>query len=237
LNLSQMSLDRGLGRRRPTPAPRTEKIAAEHGFTGNARCASIFKSFKSDFLQAVPGRSLRNPRGARFESLNPRQSAVDHASEFGAEFGRTAFPQTLFRSVRGKPGGVSIRFLRRFESGDFAKMGSDGKLWLGKSGGGLGSVCLATEVTREGDFLHPAMNASLFESLESGGLGVGEAAFDPSLGENPASAAGLDQQEFNATSAHAVTDGGDLLAFFQKPLRKLLRKFPPTPRRSRELYG
>ncbi len=61
------------------------------------------------------------------------------------------------------------------------------------------------------------MDTSLFKSLEGSGLGVGEAGFNAAFGENPTSAAGLNQQEFDAPSADAVTNGGDLLASFRKP--------------------
>jgi len=59
------------------------------------------------------------------------------------------------------------------------------------------------------------MNPSLFKSLQRGRLGVGETRFNATLGENPTSAAGLDQQEFDAAFTHAVTNGGHLLAFFR----------------------
>lgn len=54
------------------------------------------------------------------------------------------------------------------------------------------------------------MNPSLFESFEGGCLGVGKPRFDAAFGENPASLAGLNQQEFDRISAHPVTDCGYL---------------------------
>jgi hypothetical protein len=227
-SLPQVSLHYGLDRRGRTHVPLTEKVVAEYGLPEIAMYASVFKSLKSDFLQAVPPHAIRSVTGAAVQSPNPRYSAVNDASEFGAELQRPAFQQTLLRSFRGKPGGVSIRFLWRFEPSHFAKVGSDGKLWLGRPGRGSGrragrrpraffrsgNVRFATEVAGEGDFLHPAMNASLFKSLEGGGLGVGEAAFDAAFGKNPKSAAGLNQQKFDAAFVHAITNGGDLLPFF-----------------------
>ena len=59
--------------------------------------------------------------------------SVDDASEFGAEFRRAVFQQALLRFFSGKPVGVSIRFLRRFEPRHFAKVGSDGTFWIGRA--------------------------------------------------------------------------------------------------------
>ena len=89
-------------------------------------------------------------------------------------------------------------------------MGGDGKPWLG----GLGGVTLATEIPGEGYFFHPAMNASLFNCLERGGLRLRKAAFDAAFGENPASAASLNQKKLDAAFGNAVTNGRDLLSFF-----------------------
>jgi len=61
------------------------------------------------------------------------------------------------------------------------------------------------------------MNASLFKSLEGSGLRVRKAGLNAAFGENPASAAGLHQQEFDAAFTDAVTNSGDLLPFFRKP--------------------
>ena len=61
------------------------------------------------------------------------------------------------------------------------------------------------------------MNTSLFKSLEGSRLGMRKAGFDSALGEDPACAAGLNQQEFDAASADAVTNGGNLLLSFRKP--------------------
>ena len=92
---------------------------------------------------------------------------------------------------------------------------------------------LAAEVADEGHFLHPAMNASLFNRLDGSGLGLRESRLDAAFGENPASTAGLNQQKFDTAFAHAITNGGDLLSFFRTFFRNLLRK----PRQSQELYG
>ena len=60
------------------------------------------------------------------QSPDACRSPIEDAGEFGAEFRRAVFEQALFRSFCGKPGGVSIRFLRRFQPRHFAKVGSDG---------------------------------------------------------------------------------------------------------------
>jgi hypothetical protein len=133
--------------------------------------------------------------------------AVNHASELVAEFRRAVFKQALLRFFNGKPGGISIRFLRRFEPEHFAKVGSNG------------SVRFATEETREGDFFDPAMNAGLFKGLEGSRLSVREARLSPAFGENPTSAASLNQQELDAAFTDPVTNGGDLLPCFRKPRR------------------
>jgi hypothetical protein len=78
-------------------------------------------------------------------------------------------------------------------------------------------VNFAMEETGEGDFFHPAMNPSFFKGLEGSRLGVCEARFNPAFGENPSSASGLNQQEFDAAFSDAVTNGGDLLPLFRKP--------------------
>jgi hypothetical protein len=75
----------------------------------------------------------------------------------------------------------------------------------------------AANVTREGSFLHPAMNPSLFESFESRCLCMGKPGFDTAFGKNPTSLPGLDQQEFDLTAAHPVTDRSHLLAFPKFP--------------------
>ena len=168
--------------------------------------------------------AIGNMPGSAVQSLDARRGAVDDASEFGAEFGLAVFEQALLRFFDGEPGGVSIRFLRRLEPRHFAEMCGDGKLGLGEArirGPLVFFRCcrirLAAEVAREGEFFHPAMNSRLFESLEGSGLGVGEAGLNAAFGENPASAASLHQEEFDAASADTVTNGGDLLASFGKP--------------------
>ena len=178
--------------------------------------ASLFMHLKSHSLQAV--RVIQSVVGA-VQTLNTRRSAVDDSRELSAEFRGAAFEQALLRLFSGEPSRVSIRFLRRLEPSHFAKVGSDGKLWLGGPGGSRPrafcrrcSFRFAPEITGEADFFHPAMNPSLFKCLERRGLSVGEAGFDAAFGENPTSAAGLNQQEFDAPSADAVTDGCDLLA-------------------------
>ena len=193
-----------------------QKIAAEHSLPDIIRQASIFKSLKADFLQSIPRHAIWNVANSAVQSLDPQLSAFDNPSEFRAKFRWTVFAQALFSFFSGKPGGVSIRFLRRFEPGHFAKVGIDGELWLRRPGGRC-RVRLATEVSGEGNSLHAAVNTSLFKSLERGGLRMREAGFNAALGENPTPAAGLNQQELDAAFTHAVTNGGHLSASFRKP--------------------
>ncbi|MGB8012222.1 MAG: hypothetical protein WCF68_11445 [Terriglobales bacterium] len=83
---------------------------------------------------------------------------------------------------------------------DLAKVCRDGKLRQGQLGSG-GPLALlrgcdaarAAKIAGEGNCFYPAVNASLFKSFEGSGLSVGKARFDAAFGENPTSAAGLNQ--------------------------------------------
>jgi hypothetical protein len=234
---SRPELDRG-ERTHVLPA---EKVAGEHGLTKIAMEVSTLRSLKADFLQAIPAHAIGNYARARLQPPNPRRSSVDDTSKFGAEFPRPVFFETLLCFFRREPGWVPIRFLRRFEPSHFAKVGSDPKFGLARSAGrpvgrSIGrseSFAPAAEITGEWEFLHPAMNAGFFYRLKGGGLGLREARLDAAFGENPTSAAGLNQQKFDAAFAHAITDGGDLLPFF----RTLFQRFFRKRGRSQELYG
>jgi hypothetical protein len=59
------------------------------------------------------------------------------------------------------------------------------------------------------------MNPRFFERLEGRGLGVRQPRLDASLGKSPASAASLNQQEFNASAANAVADSSHLFTATQ----------------------
>lgn len=183
-----------------------------------------FEGLESNLLQRVFPRLNRWGRRTSVQAPDACRGTVDDQSEVGAEFRRAVFEQALLRFFSGEPGRVPIRFLRRFEPRHFAEMSGDGKFRLGKSGSSGSralsrscSVGFATAVTSEGDFFHPAMNPSLFKSLEGSGLGVGEAGFNTAFGENPTTAAGLNQQEFDAAFTDPITNGGDLLPFLRKP--------------------
>jgi len=56
------------------------------------------------------------------QSPDACHGAIDDASQFGAKFRRAALNEVLLRFFGGKPGGVSIRFLRRFQPRHFAKV-------------------------------------------------------------------------------------------------------------------
>jgi hypothetical protein len=61
------------------------------------------------------------------------------------------------------------------------------------------------------------MNASFFKCLQGRRLGVRKAGLDAAFGENPASAASLNQQKFDAAFACAIADRSDLLPSLRKP--------------------
>jgi hypothetical protein len=71
---------------------------------------------------------------------------------------------------------------------------------------------LAVDVACKRRFLHAAMNSGLFESFEGSRLSVGQPRFGAAFGESPASAAGLDQQEFDATASDPIANRGHLFA-------------------------
>lgn len=77
------------------------------------------------------------------------------------------------------------------------------------------TAALAARVAGKRLLLHAAMNARFFEGLESRGLGVRQPRLDASLGESPATAASLDQQEFNASPSNAVAHGSYLFTIPQ----------------------
>jgi len=193
-----------------------EKTADERGFE-IVRQPAVFKSLKFYFLQGVLVRAIFEFDVAGVvQSLNPRQGTVDDASEFRSEFGRAVFQQALFRFRWRKPGGITIRFLGRFEAGHFAQVSGDSGLRRGGTGNSSGGRS-TTKIAGKGHFLHSAVNASLFNRFESCGLGVGQAGFDAAFRENPTSVAGLNQEEFDAGFLDTITNGGDLLASFRKP--------------------
>ncbi len=122
------------GGRRAGGAPLAEKVTSERGVHEICTEASVFQGLKADSLQGVLVPAIWSVAGAAVLSPDPRQSTLDDASQFSAEFGGAPFPQPLLRFFGGKPGGISIRFLRRFEPSHFAKVRTHGKLWLSRSG-------------------------------------------------------------------------------------------------------
>jgi hypothetical protein len=61
------------------------------------------------------------------------------------------------------------------------------------------------------------MNPSLFEGFEGRCLCMGKPGFDAAFGKNPASLAGLNQQEFDVTAARPVTHRSHLFALPKFP--------------------
>jgi hypothetical protein len=149
------------------------------------------------------------------QALDPRRSTVDDANEFRSEIRLAVFEQALLGFLSRKPCGISIRFLRRFQPRHFTKVRCDRKGGLGGSRRSC-RVRLATKIVGKCDGFHPAMNARFFKRLKGCGLSAREARFDSAFGENPTPAASLNQQKLNAAFAEAVTNGGDLRAYFQK---------------------
>jgi hypothetical protein len=199
-----------------------ENVAGEHRFPQIVVQVSVFMSLKSHFVQAIFLQTIGRVSGAALQTLNPRNGPGDNADEFGAKLWSAVFAQTLLRLFGGKPGWISLRFLRRFEPGDLAQVGNDTGWFLDprESLPAFGDVCrftFASKVTGESDCLHAAMNASFFKSLQGRGLGVSKTGFSTAFGKNPASAASLNQQKFNATLANAIADRGDLLPSLRKP--------------------
>jgi hypothetical protein len=95
-------------------------------------------------------------------------------------------------------------------------MGVNGGLFLGQSSGRIPHLSApAANVPGERSFLHPAMNPSLFESLESSCLSVRKPGLGATFGENPAPFARPDQQEFNVTVAHSIAYCGHLVALLE----------------------
>lgn len=99
-------------------------------------------------------------------------------------------------------------------------MSVDGKIVRARSATGSCTstprlATLAPNVAGKRSLLHAAMDSGLFEGLQGCGLGVGQARLRATLGERPASAAGLDQQEFDAPGGDPIADGGNLFASTQ----------------------
>jgi hypothetical protein len=183
---------------------------------------SVFISLKSDFVQTIFLQTIRRMTGAALQTLNPRNGTRDNADEFGAKLWRAVFAQTLLRLFGGKPGWISLCFLRRFEPGNLAEVSNDTGWFLDPresllAFGDAWRFMFASKVTGESDCLHAAMNASFFKRLQSRGLSARKAGLNAAFGENPTSAASLNQQKFDATFPDAIADRGDLLPSLRKP--------------------
>jgi len=102
-------------------------------------------------------------------------------------------------------------------------MGADAKLNRSRT------AALATKVAGKRSLLHPAMHSGFLVSFEGSCLSVCQPRFDAALRESPASAAGLNQQELNDTTANPIAHRCDLLTSpkpanlqYSKELRRLL---------------
>src|SRR5437667_10608956 len=92
-------------------------------------------------------------------------------------------------------------------------MSIDHELSLGRSRGTSHVGTLATGVMGERRFFHAAMNSGFFEGFEGSRLSVRQTWLDPALGESPASAPSLNQQEFDAASSVPVANSSDMFAY------------------------
>jgi hypothetical protein len=208
MKLPQMSLCCEFNRRRLSLA--LKRVAGKHSRAEIAQASSF--CLKTDPSQSITRRTIRSLVAAA-QSLNPRNGTVYNASEFGPEFLRAIFKQTLLRARGRKPGGISIRFLGWFEPGYLAEMRGNGKRSFRLQCVGYGARPPPV-VARKRNFFHPAMNARFLKSLKGRGLSECKTRLHATFGKNPASAASLHQQKFNATLSHAVTNGRHLLASF-----------------------
>ena len=148
--------------------------------------------------------------GAAAQPKDASNGAIDYARESGGVIVATIFAQTAFRLLRGKPGGIAVKLLRRFPPRHLAKMGDDGLFLRGC--GFSGGAGLTANVAGKRGFLYAAMNSGFFESLEGSSLGVGQSRFSAAFGESPASIATRPHQEkFDLSAADAVADSGYLL--------------------------
>jgi len=198
------------------------KVSLQRGLPELVKRTPVFKKIEIDKLQTVFVQTVFPPAiRCASQTVDPRHGTVDYAGEFSPELRRAVFDQALPGFFRGKPCRSPVRFLGLFQTSHFAKVGSNGNVninvdaRLRRSGSSM--VGCATEISREGNFFDPAMNARLFKSLKRGGVGAGKAGLDAAFGEYPTPAAGLHQQELNTACADAVTNGGNLLASFRRP--------------------
>ncbi len=120
----------------------------------------ILKSLKSNFLQRLRLHATMHV-GLTVLPLNPAHGTIDNAREFRAEFRRPASEEALLRFFRRKPTRITIRFLRPFQTRDFAQVRGDAEL-----GTDIDAVLFAPEITGEGHFLYPAMHSGLFHRFE-----------------------------------------------------------------------
>jgi hypothetical protein len=140
--------------------------------------------------------------------LDSGYGKVDHASDFSCEVGRSVLAQATLRLLGGKPGGIPMGFLRRFKPRNLTEMSAD-------AAGFFRGPTLPLNVVSEGGFLDAAMDPSLLEGFEGGGLGVGQPRFGTAFGESPMCTVGPNEQELDTTVVDAVTNGGDLIALPQ----------------------
>jgi hypothetical protein len=166
------------------------------------------------FLQATSLETIHRCSNSATRSPDAGHGAVNYLNQFRPEVRRAVLSQSPLRPLRRKPGGISTKLLRWDEPQDFAKMGVNRRLSIGRSPDRISCLSApAANVPGEGIFLHPAMNPSFFESFQGRCLGMCKPGFHTAFGKNPATFARLNQQEFDATAAHPVANRGHLFAF------------------------
>ena len=89
-------------------------------------------------------------------------------------------------------------------------MSVDHNLFPGRSNGTSDVGTLPASVVGKRRFFYPSMNSGFFKGLEGSRLSVRQTCLDPAFGESPASAPGLNQEEFDVASADAVANSSDL---------------------------
>lgn len=211
-----------------------QKIPHQSRFISSAREAHVFECLETHFLECV---LLGSAAIDGFEAPYSCNRAINQSRQLVAELRCAVFEQPSLRFFRREPCGVAIRFLGRFEIGNLAQVSSDGLasrghvVSLGRVFSGLAAglaagfaVGIAVVVAREGHLFDSPMNASLFKRFEGRGLGLREARFDSSFGEDPAPASSLNQQELQTLAAEAIANGRNLLAPRRLP-RSRRRRF------------
>jgi len=133
------------------------------------------------------------------------ERAIHHRLQLTCIFHFPALGENLARFLNGKPGRITIVFVRLLDSAHFHQEGFDHKLL---HTAGLPKDALGMQVQMEVTRLDETDCTGLFQGLSLRGLTVGESRVGCSLGECPLVAAvGLNEEEFYTGAALAVANG------------------------------